>query len=431
MPYEGSTKTPQTTTPGGRIFYGWYIVAAVFVIQTFSCGLIFYNLSIFLKAFVSQNGFSVTAASTATACFFLSGGMAGLTVGWLIDRYDPRYVMTGGGLLSALALVAAGYVDSLWQLYGFYILFGIGNAAIAVVPGTTLVARWFSRQRSRAIAFSSTGLSLGGIIFTPISVYLIEWLGLGQASQWLALMLILGTLPIAWIMLRPSPASMGLAPDGDPPRRSADGSIAPPDGIAYGEAIRSRFFILFTAAYVFSMMAQVGSLAHQFRLVATRTGDDHTAALAISIMAAASICGRLFGGFILSRIESKSYLIGIFVLQGISFTGFAFAQHHVALFVISAMFGATVGNIQMMMPLMVAEAFGLKAYARILSLSQMIITCAMAAGPALLGFLYQYGGGYHVAYLVITGASVIGLTLLFMAGDPAALLKQADREVQL
>lgn len=425
MPYDGSLKIP-----GGKLFYGWYIVAGVFVIQTVSCGLIFYNLSIFLKAFVSHNGFSVASASNATACFFLAGGMAGLGVGWLLDRYDPRYVITAGALLSAAALATAGYVHAMWQLYAFYILFGIGNAAVAVVPGTTLVARWFSRQRSRAIAYSSTGLSLGGIIFTPVSVYMIEGLGLGPAAWWLALILVLGTIPIAWVLLRPSPAAMGLAPDGDAPRLAADGSIMPPDGIDFADAIRSRFFIWFTTAYVFSMMAQVGSLAHQFRLVATRTGDDHTAALAISIMAASSIAGRLFGGSVLSRIPSRNYLIGVFVLQGLAFFCFAFAEGRIALFIVSAMFGATVGNIQMMHPLIMAEAFGLKAYARILSLAQMIITCANAAGPALLGFLYQYGGGYELAYVTIAVASVIGLGSFFAAGSPHALLDQQHKAAQ-
>ena len=190
--------------PRGGLFYGWYIVATVFFMQTVSCGLIFYNLSIFLKAFVAQNGFAVSTVSNATASFFVAGGVAGLGVGWLMDRYDPRIIITVGALCAAAALASAGHVQELWQLYAFYILFGIGNAAVAVIPGTTIVARWFTRQRSRAIAYASTGLSLGGIVFTPISVALIQKLGLGHASYWLGLILILGTVPIAWIFLRRS-----------------------------------------------------------------------------------------------------------------------------------------------------------------------------------------------------------------------------------
>lgn len=400
----------------GGLFYGWYIVGAVFALQTVSCGLIFYNLSVLLNAFSTNNGFSVEATSAATASFFVAGGIAGLGVGWLMDRIDPRILITLGAFCSAGALASTGHITNLWQLYAFYIVFGIGNAAVAVIPGTTLVARWFNRQRSRAIAYSSTGLSLGGIIFTPISVTLIQKLGLEHAAYWLSLILILGTVPVSWIFLRPSPASMGLAPDGDEPVRDATGRIAPPDGMSFSEAIRTRFFILLTTSYVFAMLAQVGSLAHQFRLVLTRTGDNHVAALAVSVMAAASITGRLVGGWALSRVSSKRYLQGVFVLQATSFTLFAFAEGTTALLIISVMFGATVGNLQMMQPLITAEAFGLKAYARILSLSQMIVTCANATGPALLGFLYERAGGYQTAYLVIAVSSVIGIVALTAAG---------------
>lgn len=416
--------------PRGPVFYGWYVVAAVFIIHTVSCGLIFYNLSIFLKAFVAEGGFSVSAASNATAIFFVSSGITGLAVGWLLDRYDPRWVVTAGALISASVLASAGHVTSLWQLYGFYVLFGMGNAAVAVIPGMTIVARWFNRQRSKAIAYASTGLSLGGIIFTPLSAGLIERYGLMDAAYWLGLILVLGVVPVALVILRASPEAIGQSPDGDPPRRSADGSLLPPDGVSFEQAMRSRFFLLCTGAFVFSMMAQVGSLAHQFRLVATRTGDDHIAALAVSVMAASSIAGRLIGGVLLSRIPSKTYLSAIFVLQALSFLLFAFVEGIVGLFIASVIFGTTVGNMQMMQPLIVAEAFGLKAYARILSVSQMITTCANAAGPALLGFLYVVANGYQLAYLTITLSSVLGFACLYAAGPVRAVLEAQEKQTQ-
>jgi MFS family permease len=422
-------ETPRAS-PRGPVFYGWYVVAAVFVIHTVACGLIFYNLSIFLKAFVAEGGFTVSAASNSTALFFVSSGIAGLAVGWLLDRYDPRWVVTSGALLSGAVLASAGHVTAMWQLYAFYILFGIGNAAVAVIPGMTIVARWFTRQRSKAIAYASTGLSLGGIVFTPVSAGLIERYGLMDAAYWLGLVLVIGVIPVALIILRASPEAIGQAPDGDPPRRSADGSLLPPDGVSFEQAIRSRFFILCTTAFVFSMMAQVGSLAHQFRLVSTRTGDDQMAALAVAVMAAASIAGRLVGGAVLSHVASKTYLYAIYVLQALSFILFAFVQGPAGLFIASAVFGSTVGNMQMMQPLIVAEAFGLKSYARILSVSQMITTCANAAGPALLGFLYVAAGGYELAYLAITVSSALGFASLYAAGPVRALLDAQEKTVQ-
>lgn len=407
---------PEADERKSRVFYGWYVVAAVFVIMTVTCGLGFYNLSVYLKAFVTNNGFSVEKTSSATALFFLSGGIAGLGVASIIDRFDARWCITGSTILMAIAIAGAGYVTELWQLYLFYAIFGIGYSGTALIPGTTIVARWFTRQRSKAIAYASTGLSFGGILFTPLSVQMIESLGLKTASPLLAILLILGVIPVTWLLLRSDPAQMGLAPDGDAPQRAADGSLLPADGIDFRTAIHSRFFILFTTAYVFAMMAQVGSLAHQFRLISLRTGSDHWGAVAVSVMAASSITGRLIGGSLLQYVPHKTYVLALFLIQGTAFLCFAYTHGPIPLLFVSALFGATVGNLQMMQPLVLAEAFGLKAYARILSLAQMITTCANALGPILLGVLYERAGGYDTAYLVIANLSVLALIALSFAG---------------
>ena len=145
------------------------------------------------------------------------------------------------------------------------------------------MARWFARQRSVALSYASTGLSLGGILLTPLSAWMIENMGLGGAAPWLALIFILGIVPVAWLLIRPSPQSIGLGPDGDPIARDASGAPLPADGISFENAIRSRFFILMTTAYVFAMMAQVGVIAHQYSLVFVRTDSSGTARLAVAI----------------------------------------------------------------------------------------------------------------------------------------------------
>lgn len=414
--------------PQAGLFYGWYVVAAVFVIMTVTAGLGFYNLSIYLKAFVAERGFSVSATSAATACFFAASGLAGLGVAAFIDRYDPRWAITAGAVIAATATLGAGHVTELWQLYAFYILFGIGYAGAALIPGTTLVARWFARRRSIALSCASTGLSLGGILLTPLAAWLIDNLGLGGATPWLAVMFILGVVPVTWLLIRPSPHEMGTGPDGDPILRDAAGAPLPADGIDFAAAIRSRFFIFATAAYIFAMMAQVGVIAHQFRLVAIRTGSDDTGALAVAMMAAASIVGRLIGGWALTYISSRGFVFGLTLVQGIALCFYSTVEATIALLAASVLFGVTVGNLLMMQPLMIAEAFGLKAYGRLYSFSQLFMTAGVATGPAAVGFLYEWLGGYNIAFLVMAAASALAFLLIVAAGPVRALI--ADGPVE-
>lgn len=409
--------------PEAGVFYGWFIVGAVLVIMTVTAGLGFYNLSVYLKAFIAERGFSVSATSGATACFFISSGIAGLGVAALIEKYDPRWVITAGAIASAIATFGAGYVTDLWQLYAFYILFGAGYAGAALIPGTTLVARWFVRKRSIALSIASTGLSLGGILLTPLAANMIEHLGLGGATPWLAVMFLLGVIPVSWILVRPSPHAMGLGPDGDPVMRDESGAPLPADGIDFETAIRSRFFIFTAGAFIFAMMAQVGVIAHLFRLVATRSGSNDTAALAVATMAMASIVGRLLGGWGLTYMSSRLFVFGLMLVQGAALALYASVEGTNALLATTVVFGVTVGNLLMMQPLLIAEAFGLKAYGRIYSFNQLFMTLGVATGPAAVGFLYEWLGGYDVAFLAMAAASGIAFLLVFAAGPVRALIE--------
>ncbi len=171
------------------------------------------------------------------------------------------------------------------------------------------------------------------------------------------------------------------------------------------------------------MMAQVGVIAHQFRLVAIRTGSDDTGALAVATMAAASIAGRLIGGWALSYISSRGFVLGLTLVQGIALCFYSTVETTMALLAASVLFGITVGNLLMMQPLMIAEAFGLKAYGRLYSFNQLFMTAGVATGPAAVGFLYEWLGGYNIAFLVMAAASALAFLLIVAAGPVRALIE--------
>ena len=297
---------PRLAASARRIFYGWYIVAGVFVITMTTSGLAFYNLSILLAAFVAERGFPVGLASSATATFFIASGIGGAIAGRLVERIDARIVIAGGATIGALALASVGSLRELWQLYAFHVVFGLCNGASGLVPLTTLVARWFSARRALAFSIASTGLSFGGIVVAPAAALLIERLGLAGAAPWMGLALCLGTLPVTAIVLRPRPAAMGLEPDGAAPVEGA--RAAPQPAVAFAEARRSGYFYAVSVAYLFLLGAQVGAIAHFYRLASTRTGVA-TAALALSVLAGSSTVGRLAGGWLMLWIASRPFAL--------------------------------------------------------------------------------------------------------------------------
>lgn len=399
--------------PPRRIFYGWYIVAGVFVVTLTTSGLVFYNLSILLAAFVAERGFPVGLASGATSAFFIAGAIGGAVAGRLVDRIDARIVIAAGATAGATALACAGFLREVWQLIAFHVVFGFCHGASGLVPLTTLVARWFSARRALAFSIAATGLSFGGIIVAPVVALAIERVGLAGAAPWLGLALWLGTVPMTLLVLRPSPAAMGLEPDG----MASGGGTQPArqPAVPFAEARRSGYFLAVSFAYLFLLGAQVGAIAHFYRLASMRAGTA-TAAFAISVLAGSSTVGRLVGGWLMLRIASRHFALAMMLLQAAGLAVLAMAAEPVQLLIGTVVFGVTMGNSLMLHPLLLAERFGTRDYGRIYSTSQLVSVVGVAGCPPLIGVLYEASGGYGAPFMIAAGLTMVGFAVLALFG---------------
>ena len=92
-----------------------------------------------------------------------------------------------------------------------------------------------------------------------------------------------------------------------------------------------------------------------------------------------------------------------------------------AIFAAIILFGATIGNILMLQPLLIAERFGVLDYPRMFSRAQFITVLGMAGGPLLLGWLYDNAGGYRTSYIVAGCCSLAGAVVLAAVGGPATV----------
>ena len=404
-----------------QIYYGWKIVAALLFLLTFTSGLSFYNHAIYLNALATQSNFDVSTASTSVSIFFLTGGVMGLFVARWVQEYDPRICITAGAIISFMSLSLLAYVSTVWQLFLVYAFFGTGFSASSLIPATTLVTKWFHRRRAMALSVASTGLSLGGVILTPLSAVMVESLGFKIAAPLIGVIFLVGVVPVAWMYLRESPESMGLHVDGDLPE-SIDESVTsdPPQviegGITFKEARRRKFFWGVSLAYIFLMAAQVGGIAHQYGLARELLTEAETA-IAVAILPVFSIIGRLIGGWIVDRMSIRKFAISMMILQAASLSLLAGGFGIFTLFLGLAAFGATVGNLLMLQPLLIADAFGVKDYARIFSVSNLMSSWGTAMGPGVLGFVYATSGSlYQLPYFVAAGAGALGIVLFLMGG---------------
>jgi predicted MFS family arabinose efflux permease len=104
---------------------------------------------------------------TAAAAVGIMGGASFIgttSAGWLIDRVDPRRVLSLAYLMRGLSLFVLPYVSESWGLFAFAILYGLDWFATGP-PTTALLAQSFGHQRvATTFGFVFVFHQLGGAL---------------------------------------------------------------------------------------------------------------------------------------------------------------------------------------------------------------------------------------------------------------------------
>ncbi|MBI2873398.1 MAG: MFS transporter, partial [Chloroflexi bacterium] len=74
----------------GRVFYGYWIVAAGMVLAAMNSVLYVYGFSAFFVPWRNTFGWSRALLGGVIGAARLEGGLLGPVAGWLVDRYGPR-----------------------------------------------------------------------------------------------------------------------------------------------------------------------------------------------------------------------------------------------------------------------------------------------------------------------------------------------------
>ncbi len=88
-----------------KVFYGWWIVGACFLIAAYTGGTIFFGFTALFEPIANEFGWSYTQISLAASLRGAEVGLLAPLIGLFIDRLGPRRLAFGGAIL--LGLVAA------------------------------------------------------------------------------------------------------------------------------------------------------------------------------------------------------------------------------------------------------------------------------------------------------------------------------------
>ena len=145
------------------IYYGWVIVAVMFVTLFISLGFRF-AFGVFYSAILDETGWlRADTAIVVSASMIVYACTAALS-GYLFDRVGARVLFPIGALFMGAGLMLCSTTDSLAGLTASYgIMVGLSYALLGFIPHMAIVPRWFTRRRGLASALALAGVGLIGI----------------------------------------------------------------------------------------------------------------------------------------------------------------------------------------------------------------------------------------------------------------------------
>ena len=194
--------------------------------------------------------------------------------------------------------------------FGFFAIRSLGQTALVLVS-TSLVAIWFVRLRGRATAVTALAAPAGQAALPPLVfgiIALSNW-----RTAWTVMAVAIWLLLLAAMLLvRRSPESEGLLPDGD--RRSPPTSGAVADGTdseqhwTSGEAIRTRAFWLLLFAGMAMSLIGTALTFHHISLMKTKGIEEGMAAVILSVVALVALATTFVTGYLLDRFPNRIVL---------------------------------------------------------------------------------------------------------------------------
>jgi MFS family permease len=385
-----------------KLFYGWVIVGVGIVVTCVGFGAMA-TLSVFLQPMAAAMGWSRTGVATAALLNFLCMGAGAFFWGALSDRYGTRLVVLGGGAVLGLGMVLASQARTLLQ---FQLLFGaiVGVAAGAFyAPMTAATTRWFTRNRSLAVALVSAGLSFGSTLMAPLARWLIS------SYDWRTAMLVLGDLvwliviPAAFLVRNP-PTSTVVAALGTTARDGRELSI--------GQVMRTPQFAAIALTHFACCAAHSGPIFHMVTHAIDRGVPAMAAATVLSTAGLASLSGKIVCGLFADRVGAKRTLVTGLALQAVAISLYLFTGGLGSFYALALMFGFAYGGVMPLYAILVREYFGERIMGAAFGAVSVAATLGMALGPWLGGALYDSLGSY--AWMFV-GSSAIGLGAVAIA----------------
>lgn len=147
------------------------------------------------------------------SAFFWSYALLQIGSGWLVDRYDVKWVYAVGFVIWSVATLLMGVLGGFTAFFILRLLLGAGESVAYPATSRIIVANYSESQRGTANALVDAASKIGPALSLIVGSLVVEYYG------WRALFIGVGAISLLWLppwlMLVPSQGSSNADPEGE------------------------------------------------------------------------------------------------------------------------------------------------------------------------------------------------------------------------
>jgi cyanate permease len=412
--------------PLPHIFLGWWSVLFIGIISGLGHGFNTYGISVIFLPISAELGLNRAATSWAPGIGRFEGGVTSPLVGWLADKFGPRWIVISGICIAGCGMILMYFITEVWHYYiAWGALIGLGlNIGLAVAVDKK-INDWFIRRRGLAQGIKFALMSIFGIVVIQIMIVIIDSQGWRFACLiWGILMF--ASVPLAFWLIKPQrPEYYGMLPDGADVSQGTgkDEEDMITRGVGYAssfeeteytfkQAIKTVTFWLLTVGLSVHNIVAISFSTHIFPFLKDTGINDATAGGMMSMMIFFTAISRLLGGILADRIPKSRLqliLIGAFLLQFIGIGTFLLYQNVAASYVLLVCHGLSAGILTPLIILSIGRYFGRKAFGLILGTMLACMAPMALIAPVYYGWIHDTTGSYNIAF--ITALILVALAI--------------------
>ena len=414
------TANPPHSQKRPALWYGWVILAVVFIVMAVMVG-IRNSLGFFFKAVAGEFGWSRAQTAGAYSVGMLLQSICSPLFGSMGERWSLRWMMALGVLFGGAALVIGSSIGGLVQFYFMYALLNIGFAASTFVPEVQILSNWFVKRRGLAMGIANSGQGFAAVLnlAVPFLIALIGWRGSYLVLAGFTVLLI---FPLSAFLLRDHPrdrATVADAPFISAPERDAAAKreqrsrlnqAAPMTGVPYAKRLFSLRFLLISCTYCAIAFIMAGTTVHIVPHATDQGFTPEASGLIFLIWGVFIIGGNLISGVSDSLGRASTYAIGaaLGVCACIMLAFFTQGMPPAFFMVGVALSGLAFGLTRPTASALLADHFAGPGFGKLNGSAMMIFALFGAAGAYITGYLYDISGCYRSAFLLLAAAHAAG-----------------------